>query len=73
MSFGELALIEDKRSADVWADTDIKCLELMLNSYISFCKKNVGGGEKLLLNAARLLTQRLRLANSKVNNLTSRR
>ena len=73
MSFGELALIEDKRSADVWADTDVKCLELMMDSYVSFCRKHVGGGEKFLLNAARLLTQRLRLANSKVNNLTTRR
>ena len=28
MEFGEMAIIEDRRSADVWADTAVKCLEL---------------------------------------------
>jgi len=70
MSFGELCLIENARSAEVWADTEVKCLQLKLDIYASFCETHHGCGEKLLLNGARLLTQRLRLANSKVNNLT---
>lgn len=73
MSFGELCLIENTRSAEVWADTEVKCLQLKLDVYASFCETHHGCGEKLLLNGARLLTQRLRLANSKVNNLTIRR
>lgn len=73
MSFGELALVEGLRSADIWADTDVVCQELKLDAYASFCRTNDGSGERFLLNAARLLTQRLRLANTKVNNLTSSR
>ena len=30
MVFGEMALIERERSADVWADTPVQCLELPL-------------------------------------------
>jgi glutaminase len=33
MEFGEMAIIENKRSADVWADTPVKCLELPLDSF----------------------------------------
>jgi glutaminase len=73
MSFGELALVENTRSADIWADTDVTCRELKLDAYESFCRTNDGCGERFLLNAARLLTQRLRLANTKINNLTSSR
>jgi glutaminase len=73
MSFGELALVENTRSADIWADADVKCRELKLDAYALFCKSNDGCGERFLLNAAKLLTQRLRLANAKVNNLTSSR
>jgi hypothetical protein len=33
MEFGEMAIIEQHRSADVWADTAMKCLELPLDSF----------------------------------------
>ena len=32
MEFGEMAIIEQQRSADVWADTPVKCLELPLDT-----------------------------------------
>jgi glutaminase len=73
MSFGELALIESQRSADIRADSKVLCRELKLDAYASFCRENNGCGERFLLNAAKLLTQRLRHANTKVNNLSSSR
>ena len=36
MAFGEMALIEHARSADVWADTAVQCLELSLSAYAGF-------------------------------------
>ena len=32
MEFGEMAIIEQQRSADVWADTPVECLELPLDA-----------------------------------------
>jgi glutaminase len=73
MSFGEMALLESVRSADVWADADVRCLELTLKAYNEFKIAYPQGGEKLMRNGAYLLSQRLRMANSKVDILTSSR
>ena len=73
MSFGEMALLESVRSADVWADTDVKCLELTLNAYSNFRKTYPDSGEKLMRNGAYLLSQRLRMANTRVDILSSAR
>ena len=73
MSFGEMALLESVRSADVWADTDVRCLELTLNAYNNFRKSYPESGEKLMRNGAYLLSQRLRMANTKVDILSSSR
>jgi glutaminase len=73
MSFGEMALLESIRSADVWADTDVKCLELTLSAYNNFRKSYPESGEKLMRNGAFLLSQRLRMANTKVDILSSSR
>lgn len=73
MSFGEMALLENVRSADVWADTDITCLELTLNAYNNFRKFYPETGEKIMRNGAYLLSQRLRMANTKVHILSSAR
>lgn len=73
MSFGEMALLENVRSADVWADTDVRCLELTLSEYRKFTKAYPECGEKLMRNGAFLLSQRLRMANTKVDILTSPR
>lgn len=73
MSFGEMALLENIRSADVWADTDVRCLELTLSAYNQFRITYPECGEKLMKNGAYLLSQRLRMANTKINILTSSR
>jgi glutaminase len=73
MSFGEMALLESIRSADIWADTDVKCLELTLDAYNNFRKSYPESGEKLMRNGAFLLSQRQRMANTKIDVLSSSR
>ena len=72
MVFGEMALLEDRRSADVWADTLVECLELPLDAYAGFREKHPQVGERVIRNLAVLLAKRLILANTKIDLLTSR-
>ncbi|MGE0236602.1 glutaminase A [Methylocystis sp.] len=71
MPFGEMALIERERSADVWADTAVQCLELPLSAYASFRKSHPDCGELIMRNLASLLAKRLVLANAKVDLLSA--
>ncbi|MGJ0396507.1 MAG: glutaminase A [Methylocystis sp.] len=71
MAFGEMALIECARSADVWADTAVQCLELPLSAYASFRKSYPECGELVMRNLASLLAKRLMLANAKVDLLSA--
>jgi glutaminase len=71
MAFGEMALIERERSADVWADTVVHCLELPLSAYASFRKSHPESGELVMRNLASLLAKRLMLANAKVDLLSA--
>ena len=71
MVFGEMALLEDRRSADVWADTAVQCLELPLSAYAGFREKHPEVGERIVRNLAVLLAKRLILANTKIDLLTS--
>jgi glutaminase len=71
MAFGEMSLIEERRTADVWADTPVKCLELPLSSYDEFCDRNPRAGHQIVRNLAILLAKRLILANTKVELLTA--
>ncbi len=71
MAFGEMALIERERSADVWADTVVQCLELPLSAYASFRKSHPASGELIMRNLAALLARRLVLANAKVDLLSA--
>lgn len=71
MAFGEMSLIEDHRTADVWADTQVKCLELPLSSYDTFCVRNPRSGQQIVRNLEVLLAKRLILANTKVEILTT--
>jgi len=71
MVFGEMALLEDRRSADVWADTVVQCLELPLSAYAGFREKHPEVGERIVRNLAVLLAKRLILANTKIDLLTS--
>lgn len=71
MAFGEMSLLEDKRSADVFADTSVLCLELPIASYEAFRKERPEAGELIMRNLAKLLSGRLMLANAKVDMLSS--
>jgi glutaminase len=71
MEFGEMALIEPTRSADVWADTAVTCLELSLASFAAFRADHPESGHRLMTNLAALLSRRLILANAKVDLLSA--
>jgi glutaminase len=71
MVFGEMALIEDVRSADVWADTVVSCLELGLDRFDEFCLRHPRGGQRIVRNLSRLLAKRLILANTKIDLLSA--
>jgi len=36
MEFGEMALLEERRSADVWADTAVQCLGMPIDEFNKF-------------------------------------
>jgi glutaminase len=71
MVFGEMALLEDHRSADVWADSLVQCFELPLDAYARFREQHPEIGERIIRNLAVLLAKRLILANRKIDLLTS--
>jgi glutaminase len=71
MVVGEMALLEDRRSADVWADTQVSCLELPLDAYVAWRDRHPHVGERIVRNLAVLLARRLIQANRKVELLTS--
>ncbi len=71
MVFGEMALIEDVRSADVWADTLVTCLELGLDRFDQFCVRHPRGGQRIVRNLSMLLAKRLILANTKIDLLSA--
>jgi glutaminase len=71
MVVGEMALLEEHRSADVWADTSVRCLELPLAAYFRFRDQHPQIGERIVRNLAVLLAKRLILANTKIELLTS--
>jgi glutaminase len=71
MVFGEMALLEDRRSADVWADTLVECLELPLDAYTEFREIYPQVGERIIRNLAVLLAKRLISANTKIDLLTA--
>jgi glutaminase len=71
MEFGEMALIEDQRTADVFADTPVTCLELSLQALTEFSDQNPRAGQRIVRNLAVLLAKRLILANTKVELLAA--
>jgi glutaminase len=71
MEFGEMALLEARRSADVWADTEVECLELPIEEFNKFRKAHPHVGERIARNLAEILAKRLILANSKIDLLTA--
>lgn len=71
MVFGEMALLEQVRSADVWADTTTACLELPLERFNVFCERHGRSGHQIMSNLAMLLSKRLIQANAKVDVLSA--
>ena len=72
MPFGEMAHLEPRRSADVFADMAATAYEIPLRQpFQRFRKQHPRAGERIMRNLAQLLADRLILANAKVNLLTS--
>ncbi len=71
MEFGEMAIIEQQRSADVWADTPVKCLELPLDRFADYRQLHPQIAMKIMRNLSTLLARRLILANAKVDLLSA--
>src|SRR6195256_3203939 len=71
MPFGEMALLEPRRSADVFADMAATAYEIPLRDFERFRKQHPRAGERIMRNLAQLLADRLILANARVNLLTS--
>ncbi len=70
MAFGEMALLEAHRSADVVADNSVTALEVPLRDFQRFREAHPRTGERIMRNLAQLLADRLIVANTKVNLLT---
>ena len=71
MEFGEMAILEARRSADVWADTQVKCLELPVDSFADYRKLHPEIALRVMRNLSALLARRLILANAKVELLSA--
>ena len=72
MAFGEMALVEAHRSADVWADTAVQCMELPLERFYGFRELHPQVGERIMRNLAGLLSRRLGRANMRITTLAAR-
>ena len=70
-SFGEMSLLEHERSADVWADSQVKCLELPLDRFADYRKLRPEIALQIMRNLAALLARRLINANAKVELLSA--
>jgi len=71
MVFGEMALLETHRSADVLADKSVTALEVPLGDFQRFREAHPQIGERIMRNLALLLADRLIVANTKVSLLTA--
>ncbi|HLZ03489.1 MAG TPA: glutaminase A [Bradyrhizobium sp.] len=71
MAFGEMALLESHRSADVLADASATAVEIPLADFERFRDQYPKAGERIMRNLAQILADRLIVANTKVNLLTT--
>jgi glutaminase len=69
-AFGEMALLETHRTADVLADMSATAVEITLSNFERFRGQHPGAAERIMRNLAQLLAQRLIVANAKVDLLT---
>jgi len=70
MAFGEMALLEAHRSADVFADMSATAYDITLADFERFRERHPKAGERIMRNLAQLLADRLIVANARVNLLT---
>jgi glutaminase len=71
MAFGEMALLEPHRSADVFADRSATAYEISLADFERFREQHPRAGERIMRNLAQLLADRLIVANDRVNLLSA--
>ncbi len=71
MEFGEMAILDSHRSADVWADTPVKCLELPIDSFADYRRLHPQIALQIMRNLSALLARRLIAANAKVDLLSA--
>lgn len=71
MAFGEMALLEPHRSADVLADMAATAYEIPLRDFERLRKQHPRASERIMRNLAQLLAERLIVANTKVDLLTA--
>ena len=71
MEFGEMALLTRERTADVWADTAVQCLEVPLRELVDYGNLFPTISLHITRNLSALLARRLVLANAKVDLLSS--
>jgi glutaminase len=66
-----MSLLDERRTADVWADTDVTCLELSTEEFDRFRREHPHIGEHIARNLAAILARRLILANAKIDLLSA--
>jgi CRP-like cAMP-binding protein len=65
--FGEMALLEDlPRSATAIAHSDTFILEISRDKFLRFIEKDTASGVKILFTLAKILSSRLREADTKI-------
>jgi glutaminase len=69
-AFGEMALLETHRSADVFADMSATAYEISLADFERFRARHPSASERIMRNLAQLLADRLVAANARLNLLT---
>ena len=67
MAFGEMALLETHRSANVLADTAVVACAIRLRHFERFRKQHPRASERIMRNLAQLLADRLIVANTRVD------
>ncbi len=71
MAFGEMTLLDEPRTADVFADTNVLCLELPIAEFNRFRQEHPQIAERIARNLAAILAKRLILANAKIDLLSA--
>ena len=70
-AFGEMALVDFGRTADVWADSAVVSQRLSLTALDQFRKRHPAAVERIMRNLALMLAKRLGQANTKVDLLSA--